>query len=686
MAIRTRKPAEALWRSIFQAIPPAPASTVSEWTEEHRSLSRESSFQTGRMKCHAYQREPMDAPLEDGVSETVLWWAAQLGKSETVNSISGFFMHADPSPQLFVQPTVDLAKEYSKDRIATMIRDCRVLRGLVKDPRSRDSGNTTLSKRYPGGSLVMVGANAPSGLAGRPRRVILLDEVDRFPSSAGSEGDPCALADKRAETFPNAVKVKTSTATIKGLSKIENLYEQSDKRRWNVKCRKCSHEFVMMWAHVQWPENKPEDAFLQCPGCGHHAHDVERIAMVKDGRWVATAPFKGIRGYWLNGINTLSGAHKSFRNRLHQFVAEFLKAKDGGAETMRVWTNTFLAETYEEEAMKLDAAVIIERLEEYTPESLPEEVLMLTAAGDVHRDRIECELKGWGRDDESWGITKKVFYGDTRNDEVWAELDAFLVSEFERVDGVKLKVVRAFIDMGYRQSEVLKFCAPRIGRGVYPCRGVNRVGLQVPPILPAKPSQNNKARIPHWNVGVTVAKTALYDRIELPVPGARSMHFPNGYGYDDEYFKQFTAEKRRIKYSFGQAYFIFEKENNSVRNEALDLNVYNLAALHSLSPIAWTKLAENMKKTATRKPEGAPAPEPKPEEPKLERTLRGEPKPPPITKAEIAAAVAENKADASAPPKPPEPKPEPPPVNYTNMMIARRPGRGRRGGWVQGWR
>ncbi len=179
---------------------------------------------------------------------------------------------------------------------------------------------------------------------------------------------------------------------------------------------------------------------------------------------------------------------------------------------------------------------------------------------------------------------------------MWAAFDKVLLGEFHRVDGLTMKIERTFIDMGHKDRRVLGFCSPRVGRGIYPCRGINRPGLNTPPLLPAKPSTNNKARIPHWNIGVTVAKTAIYDRLMLPVGEARSMHFPRS--YKTEYFKQLTAEKRRTKFQFGKKYFIFEKANNAVRNEALDLNVYALAALHSLAPIHWAMLAANLKKRA----------------------------------------------------------------------------------------
>jgi len=585
-----------LWRALCSALPPIPALSVSEWAEAHRVLSREATAEAGKFSCARvpYQRAAMDDVTDPSVAEIVACWAAQTGKSECLNNVTGYFMHADPASILMVQPTVDLAEAYSKERIAPMIRDTPILQKLVRDPRSRDSGNTLLSKVFPGGNMALIGANAPSGLAGRPRRVILQDEVDRFPTSAGSEGDPCALADKRAESFPNAIKFKTSTPTVRGQSKIWALLEQSDFQKWHCRCPRCDHEQIWMWDQVKWPKDKPEEAWLECanPACAAQLTDAERIQSVRGGRWVATKPFNGIRGRWLNGINTLFKHHRGYRSRLHEFASDFLKAKEGGAQTMRVWINTFLAETYEEGADVIKPEGVAERVETYAPTALPPAALLVTAGADVQKNRIEVEAVAWGAHEERWGIIKEVLWGDTEKAEPWDKLDEFLLREFKRTDGVPLKIERAFVDMQYKPDRVLDFCAPRITRGIYPIQGVNRVGNIVPPLIPPKPSRNNKRRIPHWNIGVTVAKGMIYDRLMLP-PGPRAMHFPRGFGYDDDHFKQLTSEVRKTRYSHGQAYSIFEKPNDSVRNEALDIAVYGLAALHSLFPIGWDKLAEN---------------------------------------------------------------------------------------------
>ena len=605
---------QRFWAGLCEAAPLLPSSTVTEWAKEHRVLSRGTTHKPGRFIPYPMQVAPMDDVTDQAVSEVIMCWAAQTaGKTETLFNIIGYFIHVDPSPILYVLPTDKLGSDYSKERLAPMIRDTPVLKELVRDPRTRDSGNTVLSKTFPGGSIALVGANAPAGLAGRPRRVILLDEVDRFPVSAGTEGDPCALADKRADSFPNAVKVKTSTPTVKGRSRIWSLLEQSDFQKWHARCPRCQAEQVFAWSQVGWPEDKPEEAWIECAGCKAKLSDEERVAAVTAGRWKATQPFRGKRGFWLNGINTLLKKHKGFSNRLHEMASDFLQAKAEGGQALRVWINTFLCECYEEE---VDAGVkpdeLENRSEDYTPDDIPRAVLMLVAGVDIQKDRIECEVVGYGPSEERWGIEKKVFDGFLEQDDVWKNLDEYLLKDFTRDDGLTLKIDRVFIDMGHAQKRVLEFCAPRLGRGVYPCKGINTAGRTVPPLLPAKPSRNNRARIPHWNVGVTVAKTTIYDRLPLPVPGARSMHFPKGYGYDTDHFRQLTTEQRKTRYKFGQAYSLFEKARASDRNEALDLAVYALAALHSLGRVNWAKLEEN-RKAAAPKPEGEEKEEAPPE-------------------------------------------------------------------------
>ena len=178
--------------------------TVAEWAERYRILSRGASSEPGRYRCDRvpYQREIMESFTASDVRETVLCIASQVGKTELMNNLIGYMIHADPSPILVKYPTLDASKGYSKEKLDPMIQDTPVLAELIREARARDSGNTILQKSFPGGFIRIAGANSPSGLRRASCRVVLQDEIDSDPLSAGEEGDPCALADRRASNFP----------------------------------------------------------------------------------------------------------------------------------------------------------------------------------------------------------------------------------------------------------------------------------------------------------------------------------------------------------------------------------------------------------------------------------------------------------------------------------------------------
>jgi len=579
--------------AILTIPPPLP---VKDWAVKRRIMPKSVTAKAGpySLALTPYSAEPQDSFFDPEVQTTVMCWASRTGKTECEMNLTGYTVDYDPCHILWCYPTLDSAKKWRKEFFNPMIAASPCFRGKIRDAYSRDADNTLLSVAFPGGRCAAIGANSPSGFRQIQAPRVICEEVDAMENSP--EGDPVVLAFKRADNYPDSVQIVSSTPTITGASRVWSWLERSDFRKWFCPCPHCGEFQVWMWRHVKWERGNEKAAHLICEKCEKTLDDAQRIASVKAGEWRPTLPFTGIRGYWLNGINSLFPAKKGFVTKIHQFVMEHLTAKDAGAAAVKTWQNTFLSETYEEEGEKIDGNEILKRCEEYGPEDMPEGVLVLTAGVDVHRLRIEVDVKGWGLEEESWGIVQKVFHGDTEKDEVWANLDKFLLQTFRREDGLQMKIERTFVDMGHKDKRVLGFCVARLSRGIFPCRGINRVGLNTPPLLPAKPSTNNKARIPHWNIGVTVAKSTIYDRLLLPVGEARSMHFAKT--YDSEFFKQLTAERRRRKFQYGKQYFIFEKEHEHVRNEALDLNVYALAALHSLAPIMWAKLAANLKKQA----------------------------------------------------------------------------------------
>ncbi len=524
----------------------------------------------------------MDCANDPTVREVVLEWASQTTKTTTLENVIGYFIHADPAPILLVQPTVEMAQAWSKERLVPTLRDTPALRDIVANDKSRDSGNTIQLKTFPGGNLAIIGANAPAGLAGRPRRVVLLDEVDRFPASAGTEGDPVALAIRRTESFHNSVIYLTSTPTVKGFSRIESEYEQTDKRKWFVPCPTCGHWQTLEWRQVRWDEKEDgspdvENTRYECAGRGCHWTDDLRRQAIQKGEWRPTAPFNGKRGYFLNGIYSPFKAKRGFVSRLHQMAVDFLEAKKGGTEQLKTWTNTFLAETWEEETDRIEAGPLLSRAEAYTPQALPPQIILITASADVQKDRIEVEVVGLGLDDESWGIEKRLLAGDTEQGDVWDDLAGVLATEYTRSDGVKLKISCAALDMRYKSKKVREFCRSSGFPRVYPVYGA--AGNS--PIL-VTTRFNKHYRLRTYAINSKLAKDTIFARLKVTEPGPRYFHFPKGHGYNEEHFRQLTAEVLKTKYLHGFPSQFYEKTRD--RNEALDLRVYWLAGLDILRP------------------------------------------------------------------------------------------------------
>lgn len=550
---------------------------MTEWAESYRRLSSEASAMPGmfRVALAPYQTEPMNAPMDNTVQTVVLMWASQTGKTEVINNLVGYHVDLDPSPILCLQPTLEIAASWSTDRLAPMLRDTPVLKNLVADPKARDSGNTKLHKKFPGGHITIAGANSPASLAARPIRVVLCDEVDRYPASAGTEGDPVALAQKRSDTFFNSVQVITSTPTLAGVSRIEAWLERSDKQQWHCPCPKCGTFQVLKWGQVKWEKDQPKTAWYECEKCAEPLDDAGRIAMVRSGEWRATAPFTGVRGFWLSGLNTMFPAKRGFGGRLHQFAAEFLAAKRGGVETLKSWTNTFLAETWEEEVERIEIAPLMSRIEPYSAEC-PDGVIVLVAAVDVQGDRLECQVVGFGESDEAWAIDLFKIFGSPDSPDTWKALDEVLLKSFDHESGAILKIKRVFIDSGFREQAVYRFVRDRQARGVFAIKGSS--DQNAPLWKPPKSIKGHGVGI--IGIGGNVAKDILFGRLKQTDVGPRYIHFPEGRGFDETYFAQFRAEEKRTKYVRG--FPVFEWKKIAERNEAIDLWAYNIAALESM--------------------------------------------------------------------------------------------------------
>lgn len=584
-ASRKRREAELkstvkLFRELNKAWEVPPKMYVSDWADEYRRLSAESSAEVGRWRTSRaeYQREPMNAINDPAVRKVVLHFSSQTGKSEILNNTLGYFMDYDPSPILFIQPTEDDVRAYSQDRIAPMIRDTPVLTEKVSEAKSRDSGNTIMYKKFVGGYVQFLGANVPSKLASRPIKVVLADEIDRYPVSAGEEGNPLKLAEVRQTTFWNAKTIVCSTPTIKGASKIDDEYEASSQEELHIACPHCHEYQTLEWANLKFNhfkeqevkggENKFELLGYFCKHCG--CIDSEVKWKKQPIKWIARHPEqKKIRGFHLNA---LISPWKTW----HSLVDDFLTAKKR-PEDLKVFVNTMLAESWEEKS-DLDFDELLAKRRQYYNCNIPKDVVALTMGVDVQDNRLEYEIVGWGVGKKSWGIKYGILLGNPSLPETWAQLDSIIEAQYIRQDGVQMHIMSTCVDSGYKTDEVYKYCKPRLVKNVHCIKGVGGSGIPFVQI-PKKP---NDKGVFLFNIGVEVGKDNLVWRLQVQYETEDGYcHFPieAEKGYNEEYFKGLASERKVTKYKKGVKTISWEKISEHARNEPLDLRNYATAAL-----------------------------------------------------------------------------------------------------------
>lgn len=522
----------------------------------------------------------MDAVKEPGVHTVVIMSSAQIGKSEILLNILGYFMHHEPSPILMVQPTLQMGESFSKDRVAPMLRDTPALRGQVKEPRSKDSANTLLHKKFPGGHLTICGANSPASLASRPIRVVLADEIDKYPASAGTEGDPLNLARKRTATFFNRKIILASTPTVSQASRIEMAFAESDQRRFFVPCPHCGHFQVLKWAGMSWKKNQDKKwdgappAYI-CEECGAAIDERNKPAMLLAGEWRGEHPCEGVAGFH---INELYSPWRSWS----EMVTDWYEAQRD-SEMLRVFVNTSLGETFDTSGDSVNPDSVQERCERY-PAEVPSGALCLVAGVDVQDDRLEATVLGLGKDQERWLIDHYILPGDPGGEKLWEALDDILFEgTWTHENGKDLRVAATCIDSGgHYTKRVYDYVRRRRPRLVFAIKGMAGFGREMVSSPRRKRSGRERRQVDLYPLGVDEIKTVIYARLGIDNPGPGYIHFPLSDAFDEEYFAQLTAESVRTTFTRG----VPKREwvQNRPRNEALDCLVYAWAAQILLRP------------------------------------------------------------------------------------------------------
>lgn len=621
---------DSVFLSTLKLLKPPPRLSLSDWADRYAYLSVESSAEAGKWKTLPYQKEIMDAITDPNIEQVWLMKSARIGFTMCINHTIGYYIHQDPTTIMVVQPTIEDANGYSKENIAPMLDNTPVLRGVVADAKVKDGSNTLLMKTFAGGSLSMIGANSPRGFRRVSRRVILLDEIDSYPVSAGAEGDPVKLAMKRSEYYYNRKIVGGSTPTIQDHSRIERMFLETDQRRYFVPCPHCGHEQYLKWPQFKWDEGLPRLVWYECEKNKCRITHASKRWMIENGKFQSTAPSDNPKKV---GFHIWAAYSYSPNSTWENLVEEFLDSKRD-PETLKTFINTVLGEVWVEDyKSKIDANELLDRCEFYKEWVVPAKAVLLTAGVDVQDDRLEVSIYGWADGEESWLVTHQVIYGDPARIEIWKQLDELLFKPIKHESGATLTISATAIDSGgHHTSEVYRYTRERKARHVFAIKGQSQKGK--PPLGKATKVDINfknvamKSGAEVYPMGSDTIKDTLWRRFRIK-EGEGAIHF--FIGLSPAFFDQLTSEKPVTRLVKGFPVREWTKRSHA-RNEAWDCLVMSYAALHYLymrknRRTMFNQYRENLEKQAKIEPKNVEVLENKGEiesnKPDLPKTKKG---------------------------------------------------------------
>lgn len=571
-----------LRRAFADALQPPPELTISQWADEYRKLPRVSSSEHGQWRT---ERFPFLKQIMDDLSpqspcqEVVVMKGAQLGFTEVALNMILYNVDYHPCPMLYVQKTLGAVEKFSKQRLAPSVDAMPGMNEKLGETRGRDSSNTILLKSFPGGIVILGGANSAASLRSMPVAVLILDEWDSFEQDIQSEGDPAELAIRRTANFPRRKVFYLSTPVLKETSRIEPAFEGGTQCFYEVPCPHCGMLQPIEWKHIKFThtEMTVHDVWLECAHCQKRIEERSKtwmLASENGAQWVPRNRQAGYPSYHLNSLYSPLGFY-SWR----QAVELFLRAnKTFDKQLLKVFVNTVLGETWSESTRTVEAVNILQRREEYVAQ-VPAGAMVLTAGVDVQEDRIECEVVGWGRAQESWSVDYTSIRGDTELNFVWEQLDDYLRRTWRHEKGMMMNISCVGVDSGHRARVVYNFCRLREHRNVFPVKGAPGWGKG----YINRPNNRNKDGVYLFNVYVDEVKSKVYSMLRIDEPGAGFCHFPKAPQYDTEYFRMLTAERLTTQRVRGYTRLVWELPKGR-HNEALDCRVYALSALNILNP------------------------------------------------------------------------------------------------------
>lgn len=573
------------------------------WADEFFYLSPESSGTEGKWSTYPYQVAILNWMTSDDIEEINWQKSRRVGYTKCLMAAMGCLIEQKSRNVAVWQPTDGDAKDFVTDEVNTMLRDVPVLGDMLScDVGAKSSYNTTEKKVFKGATLDIKGGKSARNFRRMSKDVAIYDELSAFDPDIDGEGSATEIGDGRLDQAPFPKSIRGSTPKTKNVCQIEAAVNSCDKVFYRyVKCPHCGELQRLEFANLKWDNDDPKTAHFVCVknGCVLYYRDYPK--MDKAGRWQTKDGY-----YYLDEDDTfyspdgekidkplrigakIWAAYSYLRPWSYivdRWIAANNRAKTGDISSLKSVINTLIGETWEEKGEKVEHAQFSgDRLEHYTPKSLPTDVLLITYGADVQggvNARVEVEVVGWGLDEESWSIEYITIPGDIDIDResIADHLDDLLRKKYTRTDGVELRVSGGMIDAGYQPSRVFGYTKARRGNNIFATKGKS---VYAGPFVGKGSWQGEKPnRAIEYALNTDEGKTTHFNRLRIPKPGPGYMHFPSH--YSENYFKGLAGEEKQIKRQRG-VIVGYRWVKTYERNEPLDCRIENMAAYAKLNP------------------------------------------------------------------------------------------------------
>lgn len=549
----------------LQLMLPPEQITVSEWAGKYRMLDSKSSAIPGPWNndITPYLTGVMDEFNNYETSKIIFVKPTQVGGTEALQNMIGYIVMQDPAPTMIVYPTETLAKSISENRLQPMLRATPEL------ARRFDENSQLLELQFDGMYLTLAGSNSPSGLASKPIRFVLMDEVDKYPGTSGKEADPIKLATERTKTFHDKKIYITSTPTLK-TGHIWKEKESADiEKHYFVPCPHCGEYIELKFSNIRFPDeegmtyaDRAEFATYICQECGCAITDADKNNMIRHGEWrIVRHNTQYVRSvaFW---INTLYSPFV----RWADIVKEFLTTKDD-PDLFQNFVNSWLAEPWEDTKLKTSAELVLERQTELPEYVVPSWAKILTGGVDVQETSLYWSIRAWG----DYLTSQNIAHGQVLS---FNDIDNIMNAEYLNENGEPMIVNLCLVDSGDQTDIVYDFCATHSDYAL-PVKGSSHAQLSN-----YKLSKINRTDSRAMGTTLVLVDSGAYkDMI------AGRMQRDNGRGSwmvysgcDMEYAKQVTAEhKVNVKHG-NTVKKVWQLKTSHADNHYLDTEVYNAAA------------------------------------------------------------------------------------------------------------